>query len=432
MQENDPPKAGAGDRVGTALVRLAIAILFFLGAFSHGPLASYSSQADLKGRAFLGAHGRIAKAIVNGDGYSDPFVVRTGPTAWMPPVTTYVLAVVMKIAGENTAFIYCAIWLGQGAAAILWTTLVISLLRKYQLPTLIPSVFTAWALIANATLLFLNTHDPFMTVALSSLTIWYIDRAATGPSTALSLMVSGFFVGIALLTHPSVGIAATVVFLLFANLKHRQVGYFLIPILLVLLPWLVYCRLRMGGWVPVKSNAGFELWQSQVLDDDGLLDMNTMRLHPMTSRHSTSTQLILENGELNFVRARRSEAIDHIVNNPGDYVSRCVTRLIACHVWPKPFDEISVWNAWQTWGGGMIRICSLISCLAVLLHLNYVPTRLFWIGLTMCLLTSAPYMLISHMDRYTVAWLPSQLIIISEGVRCMVQSFPKQWQMLQA
>lgn len=47
--------------------------------------------------------GRVARALANGYGYSDPFVGHTGPTAWVPPLYPLFLAEVFKLFGVYTA-----------------------------------------------------------------------------------------------------------------------------------------------------------------------------------------------------------------------------------------------------------------------------------------------------------------------------------------
>jgi hypothetical protein len=46
--------------------------------------------------------GRIARALVTGYGYADPFTGHTGPTAWSPPLYPLLLAAVFKLSGIYT------------------------------------------------------------------------------------------------------------------------------------------------------------------------------------------------------------------------------------------------------------------------------------------------------------------------------------------
>ena len=45
---------------------------------------------------------RIARALVTGFGYADPFSGHTGPTAWVPPLYPLLIAAIFKLAGIYT------------------------------------------------------------------------------------------------------------------------------------------------------------------------------------------------------------------------------------------------------------------------------------------------------------------------------------------
>ena len=51
---------------------------------------------------FLFESGNIAHSLAVGNGFSSPFRVETGPTAWMPPVYPLLLAGVFRIFGVYT------------------------------------------------------------------------------------------------------------------------------------------------------------------------------------------------------------------------------------------------------------------------------------------------------------------------------------------
>ena len=46
--------------------------------------------------------GRIARALVTGYGYADPFIGHTGPTTWVPPLYPLLIAGVFKLFGIYT------------------------------------------------------------------------------------------------------------------------------------------------------------------------------------------------------------------------------------------------------------------------------------------------------------------------------------------
>src|SRR5258708_9167884 len=49
----------------------------------------------------------IAASIVSGQGFSSPFGVPTGPTAWVPPLYVGILAIVFKVFGTSTTAAAC-------------------------------------------------------------------------------------------------------------------------------------------------------------------------------------------------------------------------------------------------------------------------------------------------------------------------------------
>jgi hypothetical protein len=53
---------------------------------------------------------RIAASIVSGHGFSSPYGIPTGPTAWLPPVYPYLVAAVFKLLGVySLASLWCLI-----------------------------------------------------------------------------------------------------------------------------------------------------------------------------------------------------------------------------------------------------------------------------------------------------------------------------------
>jgi hypothetical protein len=68
-----------------------LAVLFLAHPYRLSPDHDYF--------AFAGEAGHIARALVTGFGYSDPFEGHTGPTAWIPPGHPLLLALLFKLFG---------------------------------------------------------------------------------------------------------------------------------------------------------------------------------------------------------------------------------------------------------------------------------------------------------------------------------------------
>lgn len=78
------------------------------------------------GNFHLGAeYDEIARAIRSGRGFSDPFKVESGPTAWMAPVLPYVLAGLYWVSGDNRETVVELVLLIKALVLVLTGLLVV-------------------------------------------------------------------------------------------------------------------------------------------------------------------------------------------------------------------------------------------------------------------------------------------------------------------
>jgi 4-amino-4-deoxy-L-arabinose transferase-like glycosyltransferase len=77
------------------VVVVALAVRLVVVAFVY----SDRTNPDRDHWRFGGEAGRIARSIVQGEGFSNPLFGKTGPTAWLAPVFPYLLAGIFKIFG---------------------------------------------------------------------------------------------------------------------------------------------------------------------------------------------------------------------------------------------------------------------------------------------------------------------------------------------
>ena len=63
------------------------------------PFVSYANSTN---HGHLGAeYWNVAQSVVRGDGYSSPFGMESGPTAWVPPATVLLLALIHRLDGYS-------------------------------------------------------------------------------------------------------------------------------------------------------------------------------------------------------------------------------------------------------------------------------------------------------------------------------------------
>ncbi len=71
------------------------------------------------GNAHLGAeYYNIGSAIADGRGFSDPFVVQSGPTAWMPPLLVWIQAGLIRLFDGDRYWVMLAVVSPQDVAAV--------------------------------------------------------------------------------------------------------------------------------------------------------------------------------------------------------------------------------------------------------------------------------------------------------------------------
>ena len=82
------------------LLILLIALILRLGfAWDYARQNSHQALAVVP---FLQESGNISIALATGHGFSSPFRVETGPTAWMTPVYPWVLSLIFRTFGVRT------------------------------------------------------------------------------------------------------------------------------------------------------------------------------------------------------------------------------------------------------------------------------------------------------------------------------------------
>src|SRR4030095_15293889 len=88
-------------RIRTSLFWIVV-IAFVLRLLTIVLLHTYKFRTSESNFGFGWEMGRIAEALALGEGFANPFHGTTGPTAWEPPLTPFVIAEVFKLFGIYT------------------------------------------------------------------------------------------------------------------------------------------------------------------------------------------------------------------------------------------------------------------------------------------------------------------------------------------
>ncbi len=372
----------------------------------------------------------IALALLDQRGFSDPFGVPTGATAWMPPVLPFLTAGIYHLVGRDQDRVVAIIYFLQLASMTFAGVVVLSVARRLKryrvgLATLIAGFSTEFFFC------FQMTHDVWLLMIVVNLLWLGICRFWSGPSTWSQVVMWGLFGGFSALCSPVMGATwAALTTLRWWNpsvlpserekrrfhvrLPSAVLTVAAIVSMLTITPWTVRNYRVLGQFIPIKSNAMFELWQSQVADDDGVFDRFTLDAHPNAAYHVR--QEYVEEGEMPFIQKRSEEVQKTIRAAPIAYIERILNRFAVATIVYSPFDRIR--ESGHPWKVRLLQAAHpvTLACLFVCLVFRTEAERPLTAAIGIYFLSLLPYVLVSYYARYAAPLLSMRLLIVIYGI----------------
>jgi hypothetical protein len=297
---------------------------------------------------------RIAWCIVFGFGYSSPWAhTPLAPTAVEPPIYSYLLAGIFKLAG---AYSYASLWIATGLNAVLSavTGVVILHIGKRDFGTPV-GVLAAWV------------WSCWLYEAVVSVRLWESTLSALFLTTALLILPGladslrwlrwvtfGVLAGVAVLTNTSLLSSFSFFWLWLWIACHRRArpcGKLLFAsmavCILTLLPWTIRNYETFHRLIPVRDNFGLELW---IGNHEGAMQSHQFPsdfpiLDPTEYNHL---------GEIRFMDAKRQIGLHFIREHPGEFLWLCARRFF--RFWTTP--DASVWLplSFMAWVGSALAL----------------------------------------------------------------------------
>jgi len=277
--------------------------------------------------------GNIAAALAEGRGFSDPFTGGSGPTAWMPPVFPALIAGVFLVTGVKTTASAVVLIALAVVGVSLAHALLISLVSEQ-------GVILRWA----ASLSFLGLvlvlpggfvdvlSEAWLSVLFTTLLLWGLceHRRAPRPQATAAL---GSAAALGPLTHAGLlaGAVSVLVVLLWLDRREprspRVALLALGALVLATGAWTLRNRITLGRWVPIKSNAWFELHLTSVVSSNGLVRADeVLPRHPFFDTAEFARYSAL--GEMNYVDTFRAPALARIQTDPVEFLRRVGRRAV--------------------------------------------------------------------------------------------------------
>jgi len=281
---------------------------------------------------------RIAASIANAEGFSSPFRLATGPSAWIPPVYPYLLAGIFLVFGVFTAASY---WVAVGFNIIVHAFACAILYRAAAdvFGTRV-GYYSACAL-ASFPLLFyplvlLHVLGGYAGAGLfiSPNIIWYTHLSELAIVLLIWLTlhpphwtVYGLVWGIVGLLNPTV-LALAPAFAIW-QLRNRKGWDYLVSAAciaaLCVSSWLIRNYLTFHHPVFIRDNLGVEL---RVGNQPGHHGRWSGELHP--DRNDYELSRMVEMGEVEYSRASEQEALRTIGARPSEFLRNVILR---CGYW---------------------------------------------------------------------------------------------------
>jgi len=291
---------------------------------------------------------RIARALVTGYGYADPFITgHTGPTAWLPPAYTLIIAAAFKLFGVYTPL-------------SAWTLLTInSIFSAATVPAIYEiavrcfnrrvAVWSAWiwALYPAAMQYAVRwvwemslTTMLFAWLLVIALRVRGIGESATASSqTGQRWLLFGLFWGLIALSNPSLllFLPACGLWMLFGTKRKSQaVGKAVLAggvFFACLTPWAWRNWTVFHAFIPIRGNFGAELYLGNAPESIAMPWGTSV-----TSENDLAAYAKL--GEVEYVRRRGEMAKAYIAAHPKRFAELSLKRFY--FFWagvPHPLDR---------------------------------------------------------------------------------------------
>ena len=267
----------------------------------------------------------IAKSLLDGRGFSSPFALPTGPTAFVTPIYPVMLAIVESFLGVASKTSAWAILAVQSTFSALTCAAVYCVAREFFDQRTGRLAAWAWALFPYAVLLPTNIIWESCLSALMMATGLLILLRTLKSQSALQWAALGAYFSFACLVNAAFLslLPVLLLYIFFRMPEHRRRAVWCAAIFVTcLLPWTVRNYFVFHQFVPLRDNFSLELW---IGNRDGATTEFTPEIHPAFSRSEIEEYQRL--GELAYMAQKRDIALKFIREKPSVFVRNTLERI---------------------------------------------------------------------------------------------------------
>ena len=272
----------------------------------------------------------ISVSLATGEGFANPFGIKTGSTSWLPPMYQWIMAGVFKLFGVKTKTSAAAILaLNSLFDSLTIIPLFMAAFRSFGQKIALWSAWT-WTLFPYAIYWAIHTNwDTCLSTMVMTFAFWLTLEVGNGAGWKTWIWF-GIVWGISALSN-----TATLAFLPFAAAWILWRNRHNLPTVLakgavaaavfttIITPWIVRDYLAFHKFIPVRGNFGLELYIGNSPDANGTWQW---WLHP--SQNVLEMKRYLELGETAYVAEKGREAKELIRQDPFRFAKLSVVRFV--------------------------------------------------------------------------------------------------------
>ncbi|WP_145194700.1 hypothetical protein [Planctomycetes bacterium Poly30] len=358
--------------------------------------------------------GAISQSLADGDGFRDPFLKESGPTAWAAPLYPMLVATLLRITDGPSWSTAVALALIQALSAALTCVFLFRLGRVLHSEALGLLAAAAWALHPMAAYLpvALVWDSTFVALGIT----WFLANLAESvcerglePISARTGAGLGLRFGLVLLVNPA-PLALVPMIAAFVALRQTSMdcvrralpalGGFALAAAAITAPWTVRNALVLGS-PNIRTNLGVEFMVGN--NDDATGPFNG-HLHP--AYNADEFARYVELGEVAYSAECRDRAMDWARRNPARFAGLTLERFQRFWIGPDPRAKVYLgmgneqkrdWQGWIKYAShALAGVLGILGCL-----LWKSPVRgSAWIPRGTLLLFPAVYYLTHVFERY--------------------------------
>ena len=318
--------------------------------------------------------GRIARSLVEGHGYANPFNGVSGPTAWIPPLYPLLLALSFKLFGvyTNAAAFFVMTVDSLFSALIAPAVYEIAarcfdangIARRASTKVAPVALWAGWLWALYPAALQFAVHWLWDTSLSAFLFAWTVvlalrlrgtgEEERDGEAQWGRWAAFGALWGLVALSNASIliGLPAMGLWVIWPKLRALQLARVwagplvaVIALAAVMMPWWLRNERTLHAFVATRSNFGAELYESTLPSHDGYPWGPTLPMWPGDPKF----QLYVHMGELPYSAMRKQQAVERIRENPKQIAKWTVDRFL--FFWdnvPHPLENhphAGVWTA---------------------------------------------------------------------------------------